>query len=42
LGFDTGEAGIRVVKKLGKWKPGMRRGEPVRVAYTLPIRLNLR
>ncbi|WP_346088064.1 energy transducer TonB [Sphingobacterium ginsenosidimutans] len=41
LGFGTGEAGIRVVKKLGKWKPGMRRGKPVRVAYTLPIRLNL-
>ncbi len=40
LGFGTGEAGINVVKKLRKWKPGMRRGEPVRVAYTLPIRLN--
>ncbi len=40
LGFRTGEAGIAVVKKLRKWKPGMLRGEPVRVAYTLPIRLN--
>lgn len=42
LGFGTGEAGIQVVKKLRKWKPGMLRGEPVRVGYTLPIRLNLR
>ncbi|WP_313156653.1 energy transducer TonB [Sphingobacterium multivorum] len=41
LGFNTGEAGIRVVKMLKKWKPGIRRGEPVRVGYTLPIRLNL-
>ncbi len=42
LGFGTGAAGIQVVKKLRKWKPGMLRGEPVRVGYTLPIRLNLR
>lgn len=41
LGFGTGEAGIQVVKKLRKWKPGVLRGEPVRVHYTLPIRLNL-
>lgn len=40
LGFNTGEAGIRVVKMLKKWKPGILRGEPVRVGYTLPIRLN--
>jgi len=42
LGFNTGEAGIRVVKMLKKWKPGMLRGEPVKVGYTLPIRLNLK
>ncbi len=41
LGFNTGEAGVRVVKMLKKWKPGILRGEPVRVGYTLPIRLNL-
>ncbi|HAE66767.1 MAG TPA: hypothetical protein DCG77_06070 [Sphingobacterium sp.] len=41
LGFGTGAAGIQVVKKLREWKPGILRGEPVRVGYTLPIRLNL-
>lgn len=40
LGYGTGEEGIRVVKQAGKWKPGIQRGEPVNVRYTLPIRLN--
>jgi len=40
LGFGTGDEGIRVLKKAGKWKPGVQRGEAVNVAYILPIRLN--
>ena len=40
LGFGTGEEGIRVIKKAGKWKPGIQRGEKVNVQYSLPIRLN--
>lgn len=41
LGFGTGEEGIRLIKEYGNWKPGYQKGKPVRVAYTLPIRLNL-
>lgn len=41
LGFGTGAEGIRVIKKAGKWKPGIQRGERVNVKYTIPIRLNL-
>ena len=40
LGFGTGEEGLRVLKKAGKWKPGIQRGENVNVRYTIPIRLN--
>ena len=28
---------LRVVNTLPKWKPGMQRGQPVRVSYTVPI-----
>ncbi len=28
---------LRVVNSLPKWKPGMQRGKPVRVSYTVPI-----
>lgn len=28
---------IRVVKSMPKWKPGMQKGKPVRVKYTVPI-----
>lgn len=28
---------IRVVRSLPKWTPGMQRGKPVRVSYTMPI-----
>lgn len=33
------QEGIRVVKSYGKWKPGMQRGQNVRVLYALPISL---
>lgn len=41
LGYGTGTAGIEVLKNARDWTPGYTRGIPVRVAYTLPIRLNL-
>lgn len=41
LGMGTGEEAIRVLKKTPKWKPGIQNGRPVRVAYTLPIALEL-
>ncbi|HLS37262.1 MAG TPA: energy transducer TonB [Sphingobacterium bovisgrunnientis] len=41
LGFGTGDAAINVLKRAKKWTPGYMRGVPVRVAYSLPIRLDL-
>jgi len=41
IGFGTGEALIETLRKSPKWTPGQQNGRPVRVAYTLPIRLNL-
>ncbi len=41
LSYGTGQAAINVLKKAKKWKPGIQNGRPVRVAYTLPISLNL-
>lgn len=32
---------LRVVSMLPKWKPGMQRGKPVRVSYTVPINFQL-
>ncbi len=40
LGYGTGEAALRVTKKMKKWTPGRQRGIPVSVSYILPIRLN--
>ena len=33
---------LRVVRKLSGWEPGVRRGKPVRVKYTVPITFRLR
>jgi len=41
LKYGTGDAAVKLLKKAKKWKPGIQNGRPVRVAYTLPIRLNL-
>ena len=41
LDYGTGEAAIRLLQSSSKWSPGIQNGRPVRVAYTLPIRLNL-
>ncbi len=41
LGYGTGEAAVRLLEKSAKWSPAIQNGQPVRVEYTLPIRLNL-
>ena len=33
---------LRVVAKMPNWQPAMRRGEPLRVKYTLPITFKLK
>lgn len=32
---------IRVISSMPKWKPGMQRGKPVRVKYTVPVMFRL-
>lgn len=41
LGYGTGDAALHVLQNGQKWLPAIQNGKPVRVAYTLPIRLNL-
>lgn len=41
LGYGTGEAAVNVLKKSPKWMPARQIGRPVRLAFALPIRLNL-
>lgn len=41
LKYGTGDAAVKLLSKAAKWAPGVQNGRPVRVAYTLPIRLNL-
>lgn len=40
LKYGTANAAMKVVKKMKNWTPGISRGIPVPVEYTLPIRLN--
>lgn len=40
LGYGTGDQAIKLLKRAKKWSPGIQNGIPVRVAYTLPIRLS--
>ncbi|CDT09166.1 TonB family protein [Sphingobacterium faecium] len=41
LKYGTGQAAVDVIKNYPeKWRPGIQNGHTVRVAYTLPIRLN--
>lgn len=37
IGGGADEEAVRVVKESPKWKPGILKGEPVNVAYTMPI-----
>ena len=41
LKYGAGDAAVRLLKKAKKWRPGVQNGRPVRVAYTLPIRLSI-
>jgi len=41
LKYGTGEEAMRMLKASPKWKPGIQNGRPVRVSYSLPIKLNL-
>ncbi|WP_257666642.1 energy transducer TonB [Parapedobacter tibetensis] len=41
LKYGTGDAALKLLQKAPKWSPGIQNGRPVRVAYTLPIKLNL-
>ena len=34
---DCDAEAIRVLKTMPKWKPGMERGKPIRVKYTVPV-----
>lgn len=40
VSHGTGKAAMELLSRAKKWKPGIQNGRPVRVAYTLPIRLN--
>ncbi len=41
LKFGTGEEAVRLLKASPKWSPGIQNGREVRVAYTLPIGLDI-
>ena len=41
IGGGCGAEVVRVVKLMPKWKPGMQRGNPVRVQYNLPVQFTL-
>ena len=32
---------VRVIKSMPKWKPGMQRGQAVRVKFTIPVKFSL-
>ncbi len=40
IGYGTGEEAVRVLKECPKWNPGIQKGKPVRVLYSLPITIN--
>ena len=40
MGFGTGNEAIKLLKKTKRWNPGVQNGIPVRVTFTLPIRLS--
>jgi hypothetical protein len=42
LGYGTGQEAINLLKTSKKWKPGIMRGVPVNVSYTIPITINTR
>jgi periplasmic protein TonB len=41
LGFGTGQEAVRMLKSAPKWKPGIQNGKPIRVSYSLPIKISV-
>jgi len=41
MGYGTGKEAVRLLQKAKKWNPGIQNGIPVRVTFSLPIRLSL-
>ena len=41
LGFGTGQEAMRMLKNAPKWKPGIQNGKPIRVSYSLPIKISV-
>ena len=42
IGDGCGEAALKTVMSMPKWKPGRKNGENVKVYYTLPVKFSLR
>ena len=40
-GYGLGREAINAIRAAGNWAPGYRRGVPVRVKYTLPMKVNV-
>jgi len=40
IGNGCGEEAVRVMQLVPKWKPGIQGGEPVRVAFSVPVSFN--
>lgn len=41
IGGGCDDEAVRVVSNMPRWKPGMKKGNPVRVQYTLPLNFQL-
>jgi len=41
IGSGCDEEALRVIKAMPRWKPGMQRGKPVRVAFNMPVKFSL-
>lgn len=41
LGFGTGQEAVRMLKNAPRWKPGIQNGKPIRVSYSLPIKISV-
>ena len=41
VGGGCDEEAVRVVENMPKWNPGLQRGKPVRVKFTMPIKFSL-
>lgn len=39
-GYGTAEEAVRVLKRLKRWQCGRQRGIPVKVSFTLPVKMN--